>query len=266
MKSSQVFVIALACAAALLAAPARAGRSCEARKPSAESIIKGLALAQKTAQSLDASGAAVVVLARAGQDLRKYGLDYSHVGLAYRQPAPGGGYHWRVVHKLNQCGSAQSSLYRQGLGEFFLDDPWRFDAAWAALQPELQARLLPVLRDNARVAALHEPHYSVVSYAWGRKYQQSNQWAIETLAAAMDDRALSRDQAQAWLRQNGYQPTTLQLGALTRLGARVTSANVAFDDHPPARRFADRIDTVTADSVFDWLQRSQLGGAMQRVQ
>jgi hypothetical protein len=36
---------------------------------------------------------------------------------------------------------------------------------------------------------------------------------------------------------------------------------VAFDDHPNAQRFADRIETVTADSVFDWLQRSGLGGA-----
>ena len=68
----------------------------------------------------------------------------------------------------------------------------------------------------------------------------------------------SREQAQAWLQFKGYEPTTLQLGALTRLGGRVTAANVAFDDHPNDKRFSDRIETVTVDSVFSWLQRAQM--------
>ena len=50
---------------------------------------------------------------------------------------------------------------------------------------------------------------------------------------------------------------------LTRLGARVSAANVAFDDHPSAKRYSDRIETVTVDSVFDWLERSGLSAPMQ---
>jgi hypothetical protein len=59
----------------------------------------------------------------------------------------------------------------------------------------------------------------------------------------------------------------LKLGPLTRLGGRVTAANVAFDDHPNEKRFSDRIETVTVDSVFEWLRRSGLGGpvAAQRL-
>ena len=34
---------------------------------------------------------------------------------------------------------------------------------------------------------------------------------------------------------------------------------------PFAKRFADRIETMTADSVFDRLARSGLGGALQAV-
>ena len=34
----------------------------------------------------------------------------------------------------------------------------------------------------------------------------------------------------------------------------MSKANVAFDDHPNDKRFADRIETVTADSVFAWLR------------
>ena len=69
----------------------------------------------------------------------------------------------------------------------------------------------------------------------------------------------------AWLRLHGYEPTTLHLSAFKRLGARVMSANIAFDDHPNEKRFADRIETVTVDSVFAWLNRSGLGGPVQVI-
>lgn len=252
--------IALA-AALLMATAAHAGRSCEAKRPTVQTIERGLQLAERTMKELDAeharAGTRVVVLARAGQDLGKYGIRYSHLGFAYK--APGG--EWRVVHKLNQCGTATASLYRQGLGEFFLDDLWRHEAAWVSPTREVQDRLLPLLADDRRAAALHQRPYSIVSYAWGQKYQQSNQWAIETLAAAMEPGAQTRERAQAWLQFKGYQPTALKLGPLTRLGARASAANVAFDDHPDGKRFADRIETVTVDSVFSWLQQSGLAGA-----
>ncbi len=235
---------------------AHAGRSCEHKLPDASSVQRAMSLAEHTARQLDASGAQVVVLARMGQDLSQYGQRYSHMGLAYRDGAV-----WRVAHKLNQCGSAQAAVYRQGLGEFFLDDLYEYQAGVVVLAPAVQARLLPALQDNARLAQLHTPAYSMVAYPWSQTYQQSNQWAIETLAMTQDPAATTRERAQAWLKLQGYQPTTLHLSALTRLGARMTAANVAFDDHPNARRFTDRIDTVTVDSVFAWLQRSGLGGA-----
>lgn len=241
-----------------LAPAAHAGRSCENRQPTLQSVERGLTLAEKTLASLNASGEQVVLLARAGQDLRKYGLHYSHLGLAYRVPDGQGGMTWRVLHKLNDCGSSTSAIYRQGLGEFFLDDPWRFEAAWLAPTPQVQAQLLALLQDRERSLRLHHKPYSIVSYAWGRKYQQSNQWVIETLTAAIEPGVTSREAAQAWLRFRGYEPTPLRLGPLSRMGARLTAANVAFDDHPNDKRFADRIETVTVDSVFAWLVRAQL--------
>ena len=168
---------------------------------------------------------------------------------------------WRVAHKLNQCGSAQASVYRQGLGEFFLDDLFDFQAGVVILAPEVQAKLLPALRDNRRLAQLNTPAYSMVAYPWAQKYQQSNQWALETFAMAQDPAASTRERAQAWLKMHDYEPATLRLDAFTRLGARITAANVAFDDHPNEKRFSDRIETVTVDSVFAWLQRAGLGSA-----
>ncbi|WP_442909510.1 DUF2145 domain-containing protein [Hydrogenophaga sp.] len=251
---------------ALMTTPAaHAGRSCEAKPLAAHSIELGMNLALRTSQALDAeharSGARVVVLARAGQDLSKYRLRYSHLGWAYKT-AEGP---WRVLHKLNSCGSAEGALYRQGLGEFFLDDLWRHEAAWMVPAPTLQAPLHALLTDPVRSAALHTRAYNMLSYPWATRYQQSNQWALETLASAAEPAVGTREQAQAWLRFKGYQPTTLQLGALTRLGARVSSAHIAFDDHPNDKRFADRIETVTVDSAFAWLERAGLAGPQQRL-
>jgi hypothetical protein len=262
-RTGQRLLATLALAAML--APAHAGRTCEARLPTTGQVQRGMELAVRTARALDATGAQVVVLARAGQNLSQYHLRWSHLGFAYRD-GEGDGARWRIVHKLNQCGTAQADVFRQGLAEFFLDDPYEYAAAIAVLTPEVQAQLLPLLRDNARVASLHTPAYSMLAYPWAQTYQQSNQWAIETLALAEEPTADTRERAQAWLRFKGYEPTTLHLTALVRLGARMTAANIAFDDHPGEKRWSDRIETVTVDSVFDWLERAGLAGPVKIVQ
>ena len=248
-----------AVALAMAATTADAGRSCEQRPPTALAVTQGMDLAERTAARLAQTGADVVVIARAGQNLTQYGIRYSHLGFAYRE-GEGKAAVWRVVHKLNECGTAHASIYRQGLGEFFLDDPWQYEAAIVVLAPKTQAHLRALLVDNAAVARLDTPAYSVVAYPWSTRYQQSNQWAIETLALAEDPAAATRERAQAWLRLHGYEPTTLRLTAFTRLGARLTRATVAFDDHPNEKRFGDRIETVTVDSVFRWLERDGLAG------
>lgn len=255
---------ALLIAATLAATPAKAGRPCGAQAPSAQGVQQALELAERSAQVLEASGAQVVVLARAGQDLSQWGLRWSHLGWAYREASEDGrSAQWRVLHKLNECGSARGDLYRQGLAEFFLDDLHRYEAAYAVPTPGLQAALLPLLRDNARAAALHQAAYSMVAYPWAQTYQQSNQWAIETLALAAEPGAATRQRAQAWLQFKGYQPATLRVGTMQRLGARMATAHIAFDDHPDAQRYSGRIATVTADSVFEWLQSAQLAGPVQ---
>lgn len=248
-------------------APAHAGRNCEARAPDAFNVQRSLELAERTAMALDASGAQVVVLARSGQDLRKYGLRWSHLGLAYREGtvAGKGPAVWRVVHKLNQCGSARADLYRQGLGDFMMDDLHDYQAAFVVPSADVQAKLKAVLQDNRRIDMMHTPAYNMVAYPWAQQYQQSNQWAIETLAYSQEPGATTRERAQAWLRFKGYEPTVLRISPLVRLGARLTAGNIAFDDHPNDKRYSDRIETVTVDSVFDWLERAGLARPVQVV-
>jgi len=239
---------------------AGAGQTCDEHPLSIATLGKSLALAQRTWQQLDATGANVVLLGRVGRDLSEYGIHYSHVGWAYKREGT-----WVVVHELNQCGSAVSSLYEQGLGDFFLDDMYRYEAAYAVPTPEVQAQLLTLLAQKDRVTRTHARAYNMLAYPWATRYQQSNQWALETLAMALDTQIDSRESAQSWLRLNDYRPSTLRIGPLKRLGAEVSRVNIAFDDQPLGSRFANQIETATADSVFEWLQRSALGGSLRRV-
>lgn len=240
-------------AVAMACPPAHAGRPCHPTRLTVGAVQQGLALAERTVRRLDVSGARVVVLARAGQDLREHGLRYSHLGLAYKGPDG-----WRVLHKLNECGTERAAIYRQGVGDFFLDTPHEYVAGIVVPEQAVQERLWPLLRGASGRAFLHTRAYSMVAYPWATRYQQSNQWAIEFIAAAMGEGVVDRPAAQRWLKASGYEPTELHLSMLTRLGARMTMANVSFDDHPSGLRFSNRIRTVTVDSVFAWLQRSGL--------
>lgn len=278
--------------AAAIAGAALAGQACDTTPPDTAAVTRALNLAERVQQSLDATDAQVVIIARAGQDLSKYGLNWSHLAFAYREdmPAPAptlsphgarlgminaprtDGYPvprphgtWLIAHKLNTCGTAEAAVYRQGLAEFFLDTPFRYEAAYVIPSPEVQGALMQVLANDRRLVQWHSPAYSVVAYPWSTRYQQSNQWALETLAGALDPAANTRARAQAWLQLHDYQPTVLHIDALTRLGGRMTRANVAFDDHPNSKRYSDHIETVTVESMFDWMQRQGIAGPSTTV-
>ncbi len=251
---------------ALNAAVATAGQNCEARRPTVESLARDLELAASVAEQLDAmaerEGTRVALIARAGQNLSEYGLRWSHLGFAYRDAeALEGRGAWRVVHKLNHCGSDRSAIYRQGLAEFFGDGLYLHEAGVQPFSPALQAKLLPLLKDDRRLAMLHEPRYNMLAYPWSGPYQQSNQWALETLAMLVEPNIRTRQQARAWLRALDYRPQTIYVSALKRLGARVATAHISFDDHPFDQRLAGRIETVTVESIFAWLPRAGLGSA-----
>ena len=257
-----VWVLALT---ALTAPAVRAGRPCEAQVAGVQAVVQGLGLAERSARALDASGAQVVVLARAGQDLSQWGLRWSHLAFAYREAppdaaTPGAVGSWRVLHKLNHCGSDRAAVYRQGLAEFFSEGLFTHEAGLVVLRaPLARDGVLAALKDNAAMTRLHEPRYNMLAYPWAGPYQQSNQWALETLAMLADADVVTRAGARSWLRLRGYQPTTLHIPAPERLGARITMGHVAFDDHPFGRRMAGQIDTVTVDSVFAFVQRNGLG-------
>jgi len=236
----------------LAAANALAGQSCEPREPKPAEIRSGLELAYKVQQHLDAQNVRVALIGRIGRDLSEYGLRYSHIALAVRDELHG---RWNVVHMLNHCGRADSDLYDQGLGNFFLDDLFRLEAVVLVPSRELQHRLAAAIADG-KGRALHEPGYSLIAHPYSTKYQNSNQWLLEFAASLLEGGDLNRATAHARLMRDRFQPSVLYLPPLKRLGARLFAVNTRFDDHSNAEWSSSRYQVVSAESVLTWFGRA----------
>jgi hypothetical protein len=253
-------VLAVMVTGFVLNAPAHAGRSCQEIKPDAVTVQKALTLALRTREALDASGAEVALVGRVGRDMSKQGLRYSHMAIALRDHPKG---RWFLTHMLNQCGTGESALYDEGLGNFFLDDVFAFEAIIITPAPALQARLLAVAATSLPLA-LHERSYSLIAHPFVTHHQNSNQWVLEQIAAAMaaPGEVQSRADAQRWLRTRDFTPSEIRIAPFERIGARLFAANVYFNDHTNDEMQAGRYQAVTVESVIRFVALH--GGAADR--
>lgn len=231
-------------------------RECATRYPSVETTANMFDMALSIRNALDelSPRADVVLLARGGQDLSSFGLIYSHLAFAVREDDG----RWRVVHELNICKTDHSDLYREGLVNFVGESVLRADVLVVVPRASLQQRLKQLLAstdDTAR--ALHEPRYSLVAYPFSTRYQNSNQWVLEMLAAAAmpsSGRSVSRGEAKSWLKEKEYAPSTLHIKLHERLAARLWIGNANTVDHPASERLSGDYSVVTVDSVVDFMK------------
>ncbi|CAE6708228.1 hypothetical protein XA1311A_06070 [Xanthomonas arboricola] len=258
--ATALLLVSLTCALPTFAAPV-----CTPHYPTPATLAAMFDMARSTQQVLDAvDGAQVVLLARGGQDLSRYGLKHSHLAFALREDDGT----WRVKHLLNHCKSDNSALYHEGLSNFIGESALTADLRVGVPAPMLQQQLRTLLQDPATLAhALHEARYSMIAYPFSTDYQNSNQWVLEVLAAALAATSAAeataapvsdRRSAQAWLKRNGYQPTRLHLDLSKRIGARFFVANAAVTDHPASERISGNYSVITVESVFDFLQQQQM--------
>jgi len=248
------FIIHIAALVLLLAAPyAAAGQTCSSQPPTPEAVRKGLALALKTHNRLEQSEAKVVLIGRVGSDLSEHGLRYSHAGYAWRDDPES---RWLVTHLLNRCGSADSALLNEGLGNFFLDDPFAYEAVVIVPSPAWQQKLTAMLASQLP-ADLHTRNYNMIAHPYSTRYQNSNQWLLELIAASMAAKGavVSHADAHRWLREAGYTPSQVKISPLQRLGARLFSANVRFDDHDVRETENGRYQIVSVESVINLVVR-----------
>lgn len=242
---------------ALAAGLALAGQPCPEKPADRRLQQRNLELGTQVRDALERSGASVAYVARAGIDLRRYGLVYSHIGLAWRDHPKG---RWFTYHLLNTCGTSSSELVDQSLEDFYNVELFSHDALVVVPSPELQARLLKAFFSPI-APTLHERAYSMISNPYSVMYQSSNQWVLEVSAAALapDNAVHNRLQAQNWLRTNGYQPFRASISGALVLGSRLFSPHVRFDDHDEQEARDGIYLTTTADSAVDFVQRFDPG-------
>ena len=235
----------------VLSGASHAGTRCSTHAIGPRELAAAAESAQRVYTALEQRNAPVALIARHGQDLSHYGLYYSHVGFAVRDRSEG---RWTVVHLLNFCGTDHSSLYAQGLVNFFADDLVNQDVRIVWLKPELAQRVTAIL-DSPEGNALHNPHYSVIARFDSRDYQNSTAWVLDVLAAAQLPAGVEPDRphAQALELATNSQPDTIHIPYSKRILGGLFSANTVFTDHPLAARLKGEYRVVTVHSILRWL-------------
>lgn len=254
-----LLVLMIAALTALLlgvARPAHAGTDCTAHTMPPGRIADSAATALIVAAALDETNAPVALVSRAGTDLSKHGLHYSHSGFAVRDHPDG---RWTVVHLLNDCSSDGSGLYTQGLVNFFADDLLSQDARITWLQPEIAERLSQQLLALPG-DSLYTPHYNLIARPDSARYQNSTSWVLEHIAAAIPPKGNVRTRTQAYQLAlgNGFQPGRIHIPYTKRIVGGLFAANLVFTDHSVATRLGSDYPVVTVRSILDWLRRSDI--------
>ena len=210
-------------------------------------------------RELEHSGASVAVVSRSGLDLDRFGIRYSHAGLALRASENAT---WSVRQLYYACDEARPRLFDQGVAGFVsgTDDPSLGHVSILLLPAgnadsvALQATAL----DRARALALVAGRYSANAYAWSLAHQNCNQWLVELMAAAWGG-ARQRAEAQAWLAAQRYRPADVQVGSHAWMALAHLVPWLTREDHPQDDLYALRF-RISLPSSIEAFVRERIAG------
>ena len=223
--------------------------------------------------ALDASGQRLALIARAGTDLSRFGQRYSHAGISLLASpnTP-----WSVRQLYYDCDQGQPRLFDQGLPGFLLGgaDPAEGHIVLLLLPVAAAAPLEHAALDKRQALRVLGSSYSANAHAFSTRYQNCNQWVVEVLAqawgrqaegggggdGAADGRTDPRDEAQHWLRQQGYTPTRIRVHNPLVMLAGAVVPWLHTDDHPAAALRAGQFDIRMPASIEAFV-RQQVPGA-----
>jgi hypothetical protein len=183
---------------------------------------------------LQASGQSLALIARSGLDLSRFNTRYSHSGISLKASpnTP-----WSIRQLYYACDEGKPRIFDQGMAGFVMgtDSPALGYISVILLPEAAEKSLANAALENASALALLNTTYSANAYPFSQKYQNCNQWVIELLATALGALKRSdnpREQAQSWLKENGYLPTLMEVGSrfLMTLGSFIPM--IRSDDHP----------------------------------
>jgi hypothetical protein len=267
---------ALVLSALFAAGGARAGLPtfCERpREVTAADQDRVLRFAGAVKSELERSGQPVALIARAGVDLSRFGLLYSHAGIALKD-SPGGA--WAVRQLYYACDESRPRLFDQGVAGFALgaDAPERGHIALLFLPHEKSAPLARAALDKPLALSLLAGQYSANAYAFGTRYQNCNGWVAELLAGAWggigapgaspDAREDVRKAAQDWLRAQGYTAGPVRIPSRLLMFAGQFVPLVHLNDHPIEDLHALALHVSVPDAIAAFVRRE--APATQRVE
>lgn len=215
--------------------------------------------------ALNQLGAEVIIMARSGQDLGRYGIHYSHAGFMVKEQAG-----WNVYHLLNECPSSFGGLYQEGLGDFvvpaIINDLGEKDAAVTSINPtfayaippiKVQRALKTLLQDQKVRNSVFEPNYSAVAHPFNVINQNSNGWLLEFYAVAEAQtsgvKLKSRSEAQSWLEDQSYQGSELPASVLKQRLAAMVVGNISLKGHATSDRYQGKLLINSGDSVLNYI-------------
>ena len=162
-------------------------------------------------EELDGAGSTAVLVARAGLDLHRLHVRYSHAGVALKD---NGDLPWTVRQLYYSCDERKPRIFDQGLAGFLngSDDAQRSWITLVVLPPAAAQSLARAAFDKRQVLDVLGARYSANAYPFSTRYQNCNQWVMELLATAWndepaDDTLAPRERAQHWLVEQRYAPT-----------------------------------------------------------
>jgi len=207
-------------------------------------------------RELEASGGSVALISRAGLDLSRFDLLYSHAGIALKDE----GSAWTVRQLYYACDESRPRIFDQGVAGFALgaDAPGKGHVSLVFLDEDKAAQLEQAARDKALALALLAGRYSANAYAFGTRYQNCNQWVAEMLASAwggMTGRDKPREQAQDWLRTQGYSAGPVKVKSRWLMFAGQFVPLVHVDDHPVEDLYALSLRVSVPASIEDFAHR-----------
>jgi hypothetical protein len=207
-------------------------------------------------RELERSGSRVALVSRAGTDLSRFGLLYSHAGIALKDnPASP----WAVRQLYYACDEARPRLFDQGVAGFALgaDAPARGHMSLVFL-PDEDGTLEKTALDKPLALSLLAGKYSANAYAFGTRYQNCNGWVAEILASAWGGLAGAqppREQAQAWLRAQDYTAGPVRIPSHATMFAGQFVPLVHLHDHPAEDLHALALQVSVPESIEAFVHR-----------
>ena len=217
-------------------------------------------------------------------------LVYSHLGIAFRNKVlvspedkttpitgPGTG-KWTFYHLLYSCDKPEgieeqgeyikkSHIFKGTVHSFFYDHLNAYTAQIIVPRQDIQNNLEDMILNKRKAYSFQQDHYNAAAKFEDLSQQNSNQFVLEAVAAAMrpEGEVLSRESAINVLRQTGYgaskiAPTglmsVLKMGWIQNLVSSMMPT-MCLRTQPDLKKYGVA-EIVTSNSVLNWMKRNNL--------